>query len=78
MQLDENMSTKDEIQNKFYSYDNSSKLCAEGVIVNLMNVLYCPEDDMNKFWKIVCDQSMQSVCAKLDETAVPKIVHKKD
>ena len=78
MQLDENMSTKDEIQNKFYSYDNSSKLCAEGAIVNLMNVLYCPEDDMNKFWKIVCDQSMQSVCAKLDETAVPKIVHKKD
>ncbi len=43
MQSDENMSTEDEVQNKFYSYTNSSKLCAEGAIVNLMNVLKCSD-----------------------------------
>jgi hypothetical protein len=77
IQSDENMSTVDEIENKFYSYNNSSKLSAEAAIVNLMNVLKCPEDDMNIFWSIVCNQSMQSVCTKFHETSVPKIVHKK-
>jgi hypothetical protein len=77
MQSDENMSTEDEIQNKFYSYNNFSKLCAEGAIVNLMNVLKCSEDNMKVFWSIVCNHSMKSVCAKLDETSVPKIVCKK-
>ena len=43
IQSDENMSTEDEVQNKFYSYTNSSKLCAEGAIVNLMNVLKCSD-----------------------------------
>ena len=71
MQSDENMSTEDGIQNKFYSYNNSYKLCAEGAIVNLMNVLKCSEDDIKVFWDIVCDQSMQLVCAKLRESCVP-------
>ena len=49
MQSDENMSTEDEIQNKFYSYNNSAKLCAEGALVNLMDVLGCSEEDIKVF-----------------------------
>jgi hypothetical protein len=77
MQSDENMSTEYEIQNKFYSYNNSTKLCAEGALVNLMDGLGCSEEDMKVFWDIVCDQSLQSVCAKSEETFVPKNVYKK-
>jgi hypothetical protein len=31
-------------ENMFYSEKNSSKLCTEGAIGNLMNVLHCSED----------------------------------
>jgi len=31
---------------------------------------------MKLFWSIVCDQSMQSVCEKLQVMSVPKNVHK--
>ena len=78
MQSDENISTEDNIQNKFYSYYNSAKLCAEGALVNLIGVVGCSEEDIKVFWDIVCDQSMQSVCVKLVETIVPKLVYKKD
>jgi hypothetical protein len=40
-----------------------------------MNVVNCSDDDMKLFWSIVCDQSMQSVCEKLQVMSVPKIVH---
>ncbi len=40
-------------ENMFYSEKNSSKLCAEGAIGNLMNVLHCPEDEVEQFWDIV-------------------------
>ncbi len=40
-------------KNMFCSEKNSSKLCAEGAIGNLMNVLYCPENEMKQFWDIV-------------------------
>ena len=76
LQSDEYMLMEKEIQSKYYSSTNSSKLCAEGAIVNLMNVVNCSDDDMKLFWSIVCDQSMQSVCEKLQVMAVPKIVHK--
>ena len=70
------MSTEDEIQNKFYSYNNSVKLCAEGSLVNLLVRFGCCKEDIEGFWDIVCDQSLQSVCAKLGETFVPKNVYK--
>ena len=75
-QSDEYMLMEEEIQNKYYLSTNSSELCAEGAIVNLMNVVNCSDDDMKLFWSIVCDQSMQSVCEKLQVMSVPKIVHK--
>jgi hypothetical protein len=73
---DENISTEDEIQNKFYSHNNSAKLCAEGSLVNLLVRFGCCKEDIEGFWDIVCDQSLQSVCAKLGETFVPKNVYK--
>jgi hypothetical protein len=33
-------------ENMFYSEKSSSKLCAEGAIGNLMNVLYCPQNEV--------------------------------
>ena len=74
---DENMDTEDEIQNKFYSRNNSAKLCAEGSLVNLLDQLGCSHEDREEFWDIVRDQSLQSVCAKLGETFVPKKLYKK-
>ena len=74
---DENMSTDDKIKNKFYSHNNSAKLCAEGSLVNLLDRFGCCKEDIEGFWDIVCDQSLQSVCAKLGETFVPKKVYKK-
>ncbi len=73
----ENMSTEDEIKNKFYSHNNSVKLCAEGSLVNLLDCFGCSQEDIEEFWDIVRDQSLQSVCAKLGETFVPKNVYKK-
>ena len=73
---DENMYTEDEIENKFYSRNNSAKLCAEGSLVNLLVRFGCCKEDIEGFWDIVCDQSLQSVCAKLGETFVPKNVYK--
>jgi hypothetical protein len=40
-------------KNIFYSEKNSSKLCAEGAIGNLMNVLHCPQNEVKQFWDIV-------------------------
>jgi hypothetical protein len=40
-------------KNMFFSKKNSSKLCSEGAIGNLMNVLHCPENEMIHFWDIV-------------------------
>ncbi len=33
-------------ENIFYCEKNSSKLCAEGAIGSLMNILHCPENDV--------------------------------
>ena len=52
------------------------KLCAEGSLVNLLVRFGCCKEDIEGFWDIVCDQSLQSVCAKLGETFVPKNVYK--
>ncbi len=69
---DENISTEDEIQNNYYSHNNSAKLCAEGSLVNLLVRFGCYKEDIEGFWDIVRDQSLQSVCANLGVTFVPK------
>ncbi len=40
------------MKNRFYSEDNLSKLCAEGAVRNLMNMLHCLRDEMNTFWEM--------------------------
>ncbi len=44
--------SKDQMKNKFYSEENITKLCVEGAIGNLLNVLGCSEEQVNQFWKI--------------------------
>ncbi len=73
----ENMSTEDEIKNKFYSHNNSAKLCAEGSLVNLLDRFGCCKEDLEEFWDIVCDQSLDSVRVQLGELFVPKKFTKK-
>ncbi len=40
-------------ENIFYCEKNSSKLCTEGAIGNLMSMLHCPENDVKQYWDIV-------------------------
>jgi hypothetical protein len=59
----------------FYSEKNSSKLCAEGAIGNLMNVLHCPENEVKQFWDIV-QLPVRLIVQTLGESSVPKAVLK--
>jgi hypothetical protein len=40
------------MENRFYSEDNLSKLCAEGAVRNLMNMLHCLRDELDSFWEM--------------------------
>ncbi len=61
----------------FYSEKNSSnsKLCAEGAIGNLMNVLHCPKNELKQFWDIV-QSPVHLILQTLGESSVPKAVVK--
>ncbi len=41
-----------QMENGFYSEDNLSKLCAEGAIRNLLNMLHCSRDELDSFWEM--------------------------
>ncbi len=60
-------------KNMFYSEKNSFKLCAEGVILNLMNVLHCSENEVKQFWDIV-QLPVHLILQILGESSVPKAV----
>ncbi len=62
-------------KNMFYSEKNLSKLCAEGAIGNLMNVLHCPENEVKQFWDIV-QLPVHLILQTLVESSVPKAVLK--
>ncbi len=62
-------------ENMFYSEKNSSKLCAEGAVGNLMNVLRCPEDEVKQLWDIV-QSPVHLILQTLSESSVPKAVLK--
>jgi hypothetical protein len=59
----------------FYSEQNSLKLCAEGAVGNLMNVLYCSEDEVKQFWDIV-QSPVHLILQTLGESSAPKAVLK--
>jgi hypothetical protein len=62
-------------KNMFYSEKNSSELCAEGAIGNLMNVLHCSENEVKQFWDNV-QLHVRLILQTLDESSVPKAVLK--
>ena len=62
-------------KNKFFSVKNTTKLCAEGAIGNLMNVLHCNEIEVNQFWSIV-QSPIHLIQTTLGESLVPKAVLK--
>jgi hypothetical protein len=62
-------------ENMSYSEKNSSNLCAEGEIGNLMNVLHCPEDEVKQFWDIV-QSPVHLILQTLGESSAPKAVLK--
>ncbi len=72
---DDDIVTGSQVENTFYSMENSSKLCAEGAIGNLMNVLHCLKQDIDLFWSIVTSP-VQSILCALIETHVPKAVQR--
>jgi hypothetical protein len=39
-------------ENRFYSEDNLSKLCAEGAVRNLMNMLQCLRAELDSSWEM--------------------------
>jgi hypothetical protein len=60
-------------KNMFYLEKNSSKLCTEGAIGNLMNVLHCPENEVKQFWDFV-QLHVHLTLQTLGESSVPKAV----
>jgi hypothetical protein len=58
-----------------HSEKNSSKLCAEGAIENLMNVLHCPDIEVKQFWDIV-QLLVHLILQTLGESSVPRAVLK--
>ncbi len=63
------------IENIFYCEKNSSKLCVEGAIQNLMNILHCSKYDMDQFWNINTSP-VHLILQALGESSVPKAVVK--
>ncbi len=62
-----------QIQNMFYSDENSSKLCAKGAIQNLLNMLHFSPEEMNIFWELATSD-LFALMKSLNETSVPKAV----
>jgi hypothetical protein len=63
-----------QMKNMFYSKDNLSKLCAEGAIRNLMNMLQCLVKDMSTFWELATSLLLL-IKSQLKEDLVPKAVY---
>jgi hypothetical protein len=41
-----------QMENRFYSEEKLSKLCAEGAVRNLMILLHCSRDKLDSFWEM--------------------------
>jgi hypothetical protein len=62
-----------EIRNMFYSRENLCKLCAEGSVINLMNVLHCSPADMTSFWNLATSP-LHYIQQSLNEVQLPRAV----
>jgi hypothetical protein len=56
--------------NMFYSRENLCKLCAEGAVRNLMNVLHCSTEDMTSFWNLATSP-LHTIQNVLNEDQLP-------
>ncbi len=55
-----------QIEYRFYSEDNLSKLCAQGAVRNLMNMVHCSKDKLETFWEMA-KMSVQETQFALNE-----------
>jgi hypothetical protein len=62
-------------KNNMFFYENLSKLCAEGAIWNLLNMLHFLPDDMNIFGELATSYLL-TLMKSLNESYVPKAVLK--
>ncbi len=70
-----------QMENRFYSEDNLSKLCAEGAVKNLMNMLHCLRDKLDTFWEMATMSVQETQLALKDmlhEKKVPNSVIKRN
>jgi hypothetical protein len=59
----------------FTQRNDSSKSWTEGGILNLMNVLYCPDDKVKQFWDII-QLPVHLILQTLGKSLVPREVLK--
>ena len=64
-----------QMKNMFFSDENLSKLCAEGAIQNLLNMLHFLPEDMNIFGELATS-NLFTLIKSLYESHVPKAVLK--
>ncbi len=64
-----------QMENRFYSEDDLSKLCAEGAVRNLMNLLHCSRDKLDTFWEMAT-MSVFALKDLLNDKKVPNGVIK--
>ncbi len=62
-----------QMKNIFFSDVNSSKLCTEGAIQNLLNMLHFSPEEMNIFWELATSD-LFALMKSLNETFVPRAV----
>jgi hypothetical protein len=67
--------TPGQMENMFFSNENLSKLCAEGAIQNLLNMLHFSPEDMNIFWELATSDLL-TLMKSLNESHVTKAVIK--
>jgi hypothetical protein len=61
------------MKNMFFSDEDSSKLCAEGAIQNLLNMLHFSPEEMNNFWELATSD-LFALMTSLNEPFVPRSV----
>jgi hypothetical protein len=62
-----------QMKNAFFSDENLSKVCAEGAIQNLLNMLHFLPEEMNIFWELATSD-LFTLMKSLNETFVPRAV----
>ncbi len=62
-----------QMKNMFFSDENLSKLCAEGAIQNLLNMLHFLQEYIDFFWELATSD-LVTLMKSLNDSCVPKAV----